>query len=485
MLFNTLNYVLFLPVVCLFYYVVPSKWRWLVLLFASIVFYACFGWAVLALILGVSAISFFTGLWIETTNNKSLALKTTLFLFIGYLFVFKYLNFGVSILNDFLKLFDQKANFSVIHLLMPVGVSYYIFQIIGYHIDIANSKIEAEKNPLKLITFLLFFPKILQGPVERTRNVIPQFEENHSFCYSNFTEGCKRILWGFFLKLVLADRIALLVGNYSSDIISQGSISTILFLIFYNFQLYFDFMGYSEIAIGTSKLFGIKLIENFNKPFFAKNITDYWRRWHISLSTWLNEYVFNQLAISWRNIGKYAVHLAVFVTFLISGLWHGAGFNYIVWGGLHGLALAYEIQTKKWRKSIRIKTPKWIYDGFSQFLTFSFVCIALLFFRAKNFVVVNEIFQNLIHGWGSDITKLCNGEIDKVLFLSVGKFSFTLLFIIVFIFFIIENKLKGLSWQILNLPNPILRWTIYISVLTIIAFFGQFHSEAEFIYVNF
>lgn len=464
----------------------PSKWRWVVLLVSSIVFYASFGLAVLALLIGVSIISFFAGKWIETTNNKNLALKTTLFLFIGYLFVFKYLNFFIGIFEDIYKIFDKKSSFSVIHLLMPIGVSYYIFQVIGYHIDIANSKIKAEKNPLKLMTFFLFFPKILQGPVERSRNIIPQLDEVHPFNYADFADGCRRILWGFFQKTVIADTIANMVNTVYNHPNDYGGFSWLLVVFLFVLQLYFDFLGYTDIALGSAKLLGITMLENFDKPFISKNITEFWRRWHISFSTWISEYIYNPLAINLRDWGKNSTLFVVIFTFTIAGLWHGAGLTFIVFGILHGIALAYEILTKKRRKKWAKKIPKTIYDNGSMLLTFLYVSITFVFFRASNLNEVAHVFSSIFTKMGADISSVLQGkDISKIIFLNQSKIAYFISLGLVFLLMILENKTKGKSYTFLNQKNPILRWFIYICVLTIIAFFGQFHSEAEFIYVNF
>lgn len=489
MLFNTINYILFLPVVCLFYYIMPAKMRWYVLLAASIFFYSFFGWENLLLLIGVGGISFFTGKWIENAKKKEIPLVLSLLLFLGYLFLFKYFNFFNIMIARILGFVEMKNPIPLLHLLMPVGISYYIFQAIGYHVDIYYGKIKPETNPLKLQLFFLFFPKILQGPVERSRNIIPQFEETHTFSYESFVDGIRRIIWGIFQKVVVADRIAVLVSNVYVMPSDFNGFSLTLAAVLFTFQLYFDFMGYTDIAIGTARLFGITIMENFNKPFSAKNITEYWRRWHISLSTWLNEYLFNPMVISLRNWGMWGTIFAVFFTFVLAGLWHGAGMTFLFYGALHGLALAYEILTKKQRKKWSKKIPSAIYNNASTLLTFMYASFSLILFRTKDLAEVRYIFSTIFKSWSSDLHAIFQGGMDSdrgnVLYLYAGQDSFFIVVGLIFMMMVIERIIKGPSYKILALPNIYVRWAIYFITLAIIITFGVFHSEAEFIYVNF
>lgn len=489
MLFNTINYILFLPVVCLLYYVVPLKWRWYVLLVASLFFYSLFGWENLLLLLGVGGISFFSGKWIEQSKRKEIPLFLSLILFLGYLFLFKYFNFFNIMVSRILGFVHLKNPIPLIHLLMPVGISYYIFQVIGYHIDIYYGKIKAETHPLKLQLFFLFFPKILQGPVERSRNIIPQFDKEQHFSYDNFVDGIRRIVWGIFQKVVVADRIAVLVSNVYVMPSDFKGFSLALAAILFTFQLYFDFMGYTDIAIGTAKLFGINIMENFNKPFSAKNITEYWRRWHISLSTWLNEYLFNPMVISWRNWGQWGTLVAVFITFVIAGLWHGAGMTFLFYGALHGAALAYEILTKKQRKKWSKKIPSIIYNNLSTLLTFLYASFTLIFFRAKDFAEVKYFITTIFKSWSSDLQAIFYGGMysdrGNVLYLYAGQDTFLIAVGLIFMMMVIERFVNGPTYKVLSHPNIYIRWSIYFITLAIIIAFGMFHSQAEFIYVNF
>ena len=455
------------------------------MLLGSLFSYSFFGWKNFVLLLGVSVFNYLTGLYIEKASTKRGALLIALVGNLLLLFVFKYFNFFSETTQNIFNLFHLNVSLPLLTIILPIGISYYIFQAIGYNLDIASGKAIAEKNYLNLASYFFFFPKILQGPVERPRNLLPQLRQSIDFNYENFVDGLRRIMWGFFLKIVIADRIVILVDNVWKNLDSYGGLSIMICVGLFTLQLYFDFLGYSEIALGSAQLFGIKMMENFDKPLSSKNITEFWRRWHISLSTWLNEYLYNPMAIGWRDLGKYSMHLAVFITFLIAGLWHGAGITFIIFGCLHGIALVYEIFTKKSRKKWAKKIPKPIYNFLSLKITFIYVSFTLVFLKSGTLEKVASVFKSIGHGWKDDILGIFNGNIEKVLFLNVSKSNFLILFFLVVLFFMAEVFFKDRTYKIINQNNTYLRWTIYFGILAIIAFFGQFHSNAEFIYVNF
>ncbi|MBK7503894.1 MAG: MBOAT family protein [Bacteroidetes bacterium] len=485
MFFNSFNFIVFLAGLVLSFYLFPKTIRPYLLLLGSLFAYSLFGWKNFVLLLGVSIFNYLTGKSIEKAKSKKMLLTVSILGNLLLLFFFKYFNFFSGSTNDVFKFLQIDISLPLLDIILPIGISYYVFQAIGYNLDIASEKAAAEKNYIHLASYFFFFPKIMQGPVDRPRNLLPQLKQGSEFNYENFVDGLRRILWGFFLKLVIADRLFVLVDNVWKNIDAFGGLSVAISVSLFTLQLYFDFLGYTEIALGSAQLFGIKLMENFDKPLSSKNITEFWRRWHISLSTWLNEYLYNPMAIGWRDMGKYSMHLAVFITFFIAGIWHGAGITFMIFGSLHGIALVYEIFTKKSRKKWAKKLPKGLYDFLSLKLTFIYVSFTLIFLKSNTleraFVVIKSIGQ----GWKNDITGIFNGNISKVLFLNGGSSNIAILVVLLLLFFMIETYFKEKSYKVLNQKNTFVRWTIYFGILAIIAFFGQFHSDAEFIYVNF
>lgn len=335
MLFNSLNFILFFVIVVLLYYIIPNnRSRKVFLLISSYYFYACFNLTILSILLFETLVAFVFGKYSENIldkRKKKICLTATIIALFFPLMCFKYLNFFIGSLSDLLLLSDIRLSMPKFELLLPIGISFYTFMAVGYIVDVYKEKIKYEKDILDFALFIGFFPQIASGPIGRTGELIPQFKENKPLLYQNITTGAKMMLWGFFMKLVVGDRAGIYVDTVFGNYTHHNGASLILATFMYTIQIYCDFAGYSLIAIGAAKAMGYNLMENFRRPYFAVSVADFWRKWHISLSTWFRDYVYFPLGGSRCNQAK--TYRNLMITFLVSGLWHGAAYNFVIWGG--------------------------------------------------------------------------------------------------------------------------------------------------------
>lgn len=401
MVFTSLNFLLFFPAVIFLFYITPIKYRWVTLLVASYFFYLNIE-PVFGLLTALITLStyFFTGLIEKEQNDKkrSRYLYLNIIIVLLPLFFFKYftaINDGIFNLLDF---YEIRWVLPKITFLLPVGISFYTFMAIGYTIDVYNEEIEAEKNIGIVALFISFFPLILSGPIERAQNMIPQFKSNLKLNPANFTEGFKLMLWGYFMKLVIADRLGIYVDTIHSNIERHNGDTILLTSFLYPVQMYADLGGYSLIAIGVSKILGLNVMPNFNRPFFAISMAEFWRRWHMSLITWLTDYVYTPLAFSFRKYGVYGIIIALMITFILSGIWHGATLNFVFWGLLQGIFLSIEaLLTNRKNKLVSQYNlrSKFLYILFSIVLTNILFSVSMIFSRASTFQdslsIVNKI----------------------------------------------------------------------------------------------
>lgn len=404
MLFTSIIFFLFLACVLSLYYLISPKYRNYILIISSCLFYMYVDIAYIFLIMFIITVNYFLGVQIHKVSRKQIKLRLlqlSMLVNIGTLIFFKYWNFIIENLFGVIGSFQLTNKLPILDIALPLGLSYYIFQTIGYTIDVFRGTHPAEKNFFNFSLFTLFFPKLLVGPIERANHFLPQIRKQIFFNKENIIEGSKRIAWGLFKKLVVANRISVYQDAVISSVSHQSG-STILFAtILYTLQVYADFSGYTDIAIGTARLFGFDLIENFKRPLFAKSISDFWRRWHISLSSWVNDYIFNPLALKRRGWGNWGVFYALVVSFLVIGIWHGASWNYVVFGLLQAAALILETSTRRVRKRISKKTNSIIYNFVSIILTFSFVSFSLIIFRSETWDMGMAIIKGLFSAPGS------------------------------------------------------------------------------------
>ena len=390
--FNSLSYAAFLPVVFGIYWALPHKLRWLLLLLSSYYFYMSWNPKYVVLILLTTAVSYGAALLLEKQSSsmaKKSILVTTLLICLGVLFFFKYFNFASASVTAFLGLFSIHLHPVTLNLLLPVGISFYTFQTLSYVIDVYRGNIKAEKHFGIFATFVSFFPQLVAGPIERTNNLLPQIKSKKDFNYDLAMEGARRILLGFFKKMAVADVVAVYVDAAYGNLLQCTGLDLFFAIFFFTVQIYCDFSGYSDIAIGTAKLFGINLMTNFASPYFATSVKEFWSRWHISLSTWFRDYVYIPLGGS--RCSKTRNYANVMITFLVSGLWHGANWTFVLWGGIHGLAQVLE-KAFGLEKGNKGRTGK----VFSWFIVFLFCNLAWVFFRADSFSDAVYVIQHAL-----------------------------------------------------------------------------------------
>ncbi len=400
---------------------------------------------------------------------------TALLFNLGILFIFKYFNFFNDSLHVVLNKFNIFYDSPTLKLLLPVGISFYTFQVLSYLIDVYKGEKEAERHLGIFAVFVAFFPQLVAGPIERSRNLLPQFYEKHEFDYQRTIDGLKLVAWGLFKKVVIADRLAVYVNQIYNNPGDYTGAPVILATVFFAIQVYCDFSGYSDMAIGSAQVLGFRLMKNFDRPYYSKSISEFWRRWHISLSTWLNDYVYTPILINRRNWGLAGIYFALLVTFFASGLWHGASWTFIIWGLLHGIVLSLEILTKKKRKKLRKVVPGIIYDNVSMLLTFAFVCFAYIFFRANSVSDALLIINNIAN---TDITNL------NVMIPQMPRYELIVTFMSVAILesvHLIQRKVQ--LRQYIEKRGVLFRWVLYSVFMGYILFFRK--SGAEFIYFQF
>jgi alginate O-acetyltransferase complex protein AlgI len=481
MLFNSIEFLLFLPLVLAVYWFglkrnirLQNIW----LLIASYFFYGWWDWRFLSLIVFSSIIDFFVGIRLDKTDTKKtrkLLLFLSIFVNIGFLGFFKYFNFFAESFADAFTFFGKNIEASRLNIILPVGISFYTFQTLSYSIDVYRKKLNHTKDPIAFFAFVSFFPQLVAGPIERATNLLPQFSKNRTVNYDQVANGLRQILWGFFKKIVIADNCASIVNDVFANYTDYNGSTLALAAVFFAFQIYCDFSGYSDIAIGTAKLFGFKLMRNFAYPYFSRDIAEFWRRWHISLSTWFRDYVYIPLGGS--RVNTYTKIRNTLVVFIVSGFWHGANWTFIVWGLLNALYFLPLLLTNYNRKNTNQVAERTIFATPKEILqitiTFVLTTIAWVFFRAEN---LTHAFQYLTEMFGSGLFAKPIGIPNEQLIL------ITIMIIIEWFQrkkqFALEFESKGKSYKVL-------RWTFYILILLTIYLFGDYSTEYEFIYFQF
>ena len=400
MLFNSFHFVFFFIVVTTTYFILPHRFRWMLLLASSCYFYMAFI-PVYILILGFTiVIDYFAGIWLEKTEGKKRKyfLIASLIANIGVLAVFKYHNFLNTNLSELLNTIGYKNSIPNLSIILPIGLSFHTFQAMSYTIEVYRGNQKAERNFGIYALYVMFYPQLVAGPIERPQNLIHQFYEKHYFEYERVVEGLKLMLWGLFMKIVIADRLAIYVNAVYNNSEQHNGITLLVATVFFAFQIYCDFAGYSNIAIGAAKVMGFNLMTNFNRPYFSTSISEFWKRWHISLSTWFKDYLYISLGGNRVSIPRWYFNLLI--VFVISGLWHGANWTFIIWGGLNGFYLVFAIVTEKVRKrvnhAILLDHIPNVHKLLQIGITFALACFAWVFFRAGStqeaFSIINKIF---------------------------------------------------------------------------------------------
>ena len=478
MLFNSLQYLVFLPIVLLGYFLLPDNRRWFWLLAASCYFYAVFVPAYLLILGGTIVVDYFAGLVIEGAagRKRKLWLYVSIAANVGVLAVFKYYNFLNHNLQQVWEFVGWTYPVRDLGLLLPVGLSFHTFQAMSYTIEVYRGNQKAERHFGIYALYVMFFPQLVAGPIERPQNMLHQFREKHPLVYQNFTEGLSQILWGLFKKVVIADRLAAYVTVVYDAPGAARPLSAVLGTIFFAFQIYCDFSGYSDIAIGSAQLLGYRLMANFRRPYFARSVSDFWTRWHISLSTWFRDYVY--IPLGGNRVGNTRWYRNLLITFLLSGLWHGANWTYVIWGGLNGVYLVTSLITRDARvrasEATGLSRVPWLQQTLQVAFTFTIICLSWVFFRASSVSVAFELLRTMAGPWHlADL--FVSGGADVPI--SLGLIALLLL---------IEWRMGDVALpQYLAARSAAVRWGAVYALGVGMILLGVFTAQKAFIYFQF
>ncbi|WCO02541.1 MBOAT family O-acyltransferase [Psychroserpens ponticola] len=481
MIFNSLDFAIFLPIVFVLYWFVTNrslKLQNVLLVVSSYFFYGWWDWRFLSLILFSTLVDFFVGKAVAKEQGKTkrrMLLWISILVNIGFLGFFKYYNFFLDNFVSAFSFFGNEINANSLNIILPVGISFYTFQTLSYTIDVYNRKLKPTQDFISFAAFVSFFPQLVAGPIERATNLLPQFYAKRKFKYANAVDGLRQILWGLFKKVVIADNCAK-YANYIFDNSADLSGSTlVLGAVFFTFQIYGDFSGYSDIAIGVSRLFGFNLKQNFAFPYFSRDIAEFWRRWHMSLSTWFRDYLYIPLGGSRGTLTKTIRN--VFIIFIVSGFWHGANWTFIIWGALNALYFLPILLTKNNRNHLNtIAEGKYLpsFKEFSlMFVTFALTVFAWIFFRA----------ETIAHAF-SYISGIFTESLFSMPYFKDGTLAIPTLILVMF-FVIIEwfGREDQYGIESLLMKNKLLKWCFYYLILILIFVFAG--TSQEFIYFQF
>lgn len=477
MLFNSIAFLIFLPVIFVLYWCVFNKnykFQNMLLLAASFFFYGCWDWRFLFLLMFSILLDYFSGIQIENSKTKKQAtfwLVLSIAINLGFLGFFKYYNFFIENFAELLRTFGLGVNMWLLKVILPVGISFYTFHGLSYVIDVYKKRIPAERNYVDYAVFVSYFPLLVAGPIERATHLLPQIQRKRSFNYEKAKDGMAQILWGFFKKMVIADNCAPIVNEIFSNYHTESASNLVFGAVLFAFQIYGDFSGYSDIALGTSRLFGIELLKNFSYPYFSRDIAEFWRRWHISLSSWFRDYLYIPLGGSkgglWMKIRN------TFIIFLVSGFWHGSNWTFIIWGGLNALFFLPLLIAEKNRHHLEVVAMGKIIPSFKEvfsiLITFGLTCFAWIFFRASSV---------------SDAIGYIKGIFSQSLFSFPSEFRPVLFGLIIF--------MLGMEWMNRTHDYGLkiqdrkawIQAVIYILVAYLTLNFANFGSN-EFIYFQF
>lgn len=480
MLFNSYEFIFFFPVVVAFYFILKPRFRWILLLAASYYFYMCWDYKYIVLIMFSTVVDYIAGMAIHRSKKKGVRrifLLASLFTNLGLLFFFKYFNFFGDTVNFFFDKFNIFAEVPAYDFLLPVGISFYTFQTLSYTIDIYRGKQTPERHFGRFALFVSFFPQLVAGPIERSVNLLPQFRMDFKFEYNRVRDGILLMIVGFLKKAVIADRLAEYVNMVYNNPGEFGGLQNAIATFFFSFQIYCDFSGYSDIAIGSALIMGYRLMRNFNRPYYARNISEFWRRWHISLSTWFRDYVY--IGLGGNRVVKWRWWYNLFITFLVSGLWHGAEWTFVIWGAMHGFFLVFAIWTAKLRDGFNtriglVQKPR-LFNAVQILITFVLVYFSWIFFRANNtwdaFTIIGDM-----------LTKPANGSLNLFTF----GVDFYIAFVSIFLLLAYEyfNEYHQLSHWLRTKAKPGLKWALLVVAILILLVFAVW-EESDFLYFQF
>lgn len=481
MLFNSFSFLYFFPIVVVLYFISPKKIRWFWLLATSYFFYMSWNPTYAILILTSTLITYLSGLLIERakTDKKKLYVGLSFILNLAILIWFKYANFLSENAEVLAETIGLKWENPALNILLPVGISFYTFQALSYTMDVYRGTISATRNFGKYALFVSFFPQLVAGPIEKAANLLPQFDTAKKFDYHRIKDGLILMALGFFKKMVIADRLAILVNTVYNNPTDHEGVEIIVATVFFAFQILCDFSGYTDIAIGAAKILGFDLMKNFERPYFSKSIPEFWRRWHISLGAWFRDYVY--FPLGGNRVAPWKIYRNILIVFVTSGLWHGASWNFLIWGFLHGLYYVFDMFLTPLIKFNLKASPFWK-KAFKLLLTFTLVCFAWIFFRANTlgdaWYLIEHIFvfnPEIIIGNGIYDMGLDRREF-KVALIAIGA---------LLLFDLLEGKFN--VFDFIRRQHFTLRWGFYIILVLSILVFGVYGSneKAPFIYFQF
>lgn len=482
--FNSLHYLVFLAIVIVVYYIIPkNNIRNIFLLISSYYFYMSWEKNLFFLIIGVTMISYVGAILINRFEKyRNYVLFCCVFLSVSILFAFKYLNFFIDTIVAASNRFANTEWVSFeINILLPVGISFYTFQSISYLVDVYRGKINPEYRFVDYALYISFFPTVTSGPIERSEHFLPQLKTKTPFLFDNLNRGLQIFIWGLFKKVVIADRLALLVDAIYSDMSNYNGYAMLVAVFAFSLQMYCDFSAYSDLAIGSANMLGFELIDNFDTPYFACSVKDFWRRWHISLSSWFRDYVY--IPLGGNRISKIRTKINLMITFLVSGLWHGANWTFIVWGGLHGILQIMEGYI--WKSDGKNnKSRGWVLFG-RVICTFVLVSVAWIFFRADSvnqaLLIIKSCFDLGFSGLRADIATMVNNGFDKLFYVA------TVLSIIILLCNDLVKYKKGDYWFVLNRNSYMsaLHSVMLCAFVFVLGIYGSMYDAATFIYFQF
>lgn len=488
MLFNSWQFAVFFPCVFLLFYAIPHRVRWVFLLIASYYFYMSWDARLVWLIAAVTLVSYLTARIIGASEKKTVrraALVGAVGFSLGLLFFYKYFNFFSNSVSALLARFSLPVHPVTLNLILPVGVSFYTFQTLSYVIDVYRGDLKAERHLGLYALYVSFFPQLVAGPIERSTNLLPQFYEKHTFQYDQVMRGLKTMAIGFFKKLVIADYVAGFVNLVYNNLPEYSGFSLVMATVLFSLQIYCDFSGYSDIAVGAAQMMGFRLMKNFDAPYLARSIKEFWRRWHISLSSWLMDYVYIPLGGS--RVSKPRHYLNLMVTFLLSGLWHGANWTFVLWGALHGVYQVAGNATRAWReracRALGISQENRAIVVMKILITYGLVCLAWIFFRANTLGDVGYVFAHAMDGLSRPLSYVKEG----LGAMGIGKTVLIRLLLT-------GAVLWGLDWMEKRKKDPIrwmdgwpklLKWGVYLGYMMVMIYLSPYDAPADFIYFQF
>ena len=497
MLFNSIEFAFFFPIAVAAYFLTPHRARWVVLLAASYVFYGWWRVEYLGLILASTVVDYVAGIRMgrhDTQAGRRPWLIVSLVSNLGLLFAFKYLGFFAESADAIAAFVGVDGRLNVPALLLPVGISFYTFQTLAYSIDVYRGQQEPERHFGIFALYVSFWPQLVAGPIERSQQLLPQFREPHELDWDRLADGLKLMTWGLFKKVVIADRLALFVNAVYNDAEGAGAAAFVIATYLFAFQIYCDFSGYSDIAIGAARTMGFDLMENFRRPYFSKSIGEFWRRWHISLSTWFRDYLY--IPLGGNRVARWRWYLNLFVVFLVSGLWHGAAWTFVIWGALHGLYLVVGAVTSPhrervwanvsdayalWQSSERPPVVGHVRRWVGVVVTFHLVLLAWVFFRANTVADTSVLFGSLFDPGRYTLRGLAVAGMDR--FDQEYDFVVALVAIAVLLTVHLVERKESMRSFLSRRPSWV-RYPAYAAIVTAIVVWGKFGSS-EFIYFQF